>query len=768
MNARCLARRLLLAAAGAVGVLLLAGPVASAVDVWSNVAPASQLPPGSLMDAYPIGNYALDHHFSAIEAGVLSGVDVSGLAPTVAWMLAVFIWQITVLLALAVISLFTFAFSLDLVSGSAATGGAGALQPVSDAVRSIYRDVFGGPWLTVAVLLAGMWSMWNALVRRRYTETAGALGISLLCIVIALAFVTQPERTIGTASRWTNDISASFLSVTNEGTVGGHEQAKGNAADHLFELFVYRPWVVLQFGGLEHCARDGQEVRVRPLAADPGRDVALARRLATSEQIEAENKTCVNSRRKYAPHFLRFAPDSDERNAEYEALKDGDEDKLPDADPGKRNGSYQLSEVDMPAAEAMGKGGQYQRLGLAVLILAGELGGFLLLGSIAVSVILAQVLALLLLAFSPVALVVGTFPGRGHQFFWDWLTRLATFLIKKAVYSLILAVLLAVSAALQTATSNLGWLMAWGLQSVYFWAVFLNRRQLVGGLTSTITGTSTERAEGRLVAGVAAGYAFGQMALRVLKGKQRPQARADPRGMRRPSIDGPRGDLPPEPIGPAPDRPRPRPDSDGEVGSREPSENDSTSGERTSSRPSRGTSGGSGPSSGSDEKRTVSAGSETRRHDESADAETPPAPAAPEEREAGSRLDRASPEGAEQPSATAQTPSKGGERPPSGGAREELPTPSPPAPIRAQPHTPSSSAPASSASPSEASGSERAGRSPLQDGLRTDAARIHRDALRLHHDAAQLKDAEPARPKAPPRSPTAPPSRAPRRTGERS
>ena len=37
----------------------------------------------------------------------------------------------------------------------------------------------------------------------------------------------------------------------------------------------------------------------------------------------------------------------------------------------------------------MGKGGQYQRLLLAIVILAGELGAFLLLGALALGVILA-------------------------------------------------------------------------------------------------------------------------------------------------------------------------------------------------------------------------------------------------------------------------------------------------------------------------------------------------------------------------------------------
>ena len=154
-----LSRRAFVVIAFAVGFVLLAYPLAAASDVLSNVGPASQLSGGSLTNAYPLGNYTLDHHFDAVSAGVLSGVDVSGIPPTIAWLLAELIWELTAFMANAVITLFTFAFSLDLVNGSSATGGAGALAPVGVAVRSIYRDTFGEPWLIVAILLTGLWAI---------------------------------------------------------------------------------------------------------------------------------------------------------------------------------------------------------------------------------------------------------------------------------------------------------------------------------------------------------------------------------------------------------------------------------------------------------------------------------------------------------------------------------------------------------------------------------------------------------------------------------
>lgn len=330
---------------------------------------------------------------------------------------------------------------------------------------------------------------------RRYSETAGALGLSLVYVVLALFFVAQPGATIGSVSKWTNEMSGAFLSISSHGNATSARQAKEDTANELFDLLVFKPWVVLNFGGIEHCVRAGtgsgdadpESVAVRPLSSNPARDAALARRLQAGTEITADGKVCVNNANKYAPRFLRHSlgvDEHDERDKEYDALNDGDASGLPDAD---RTG-YRLGIADKPATDAMEEGGQYQRLLLAMVLFVGELGAFLVLGSLSIGVILAQVLLLLLLAFSPVALIAAVIPGRGHDFFKGWLEKLAGYLLRKAAYSLILAILLAVSGALSSATDQLGWLMSFGLQSLFFWAVFLQRKTLADSLIGIATG----------------------------------------------------------------------------------------------------------------------------------------------------------------------------------------------------------------------------------------------------------------------------------------
>lgn len=517
-------------------LLLIAAEIAAAAsDVWGNVGPSPQLGGEGLAGRYPLTNYYLDFHFDAVDASLTGGLDVSGLAPSIALFFASILWLATSFLANLLITLFSFAFSLDLVNGSQATGGAGALAPVARAIHSIYANVLGEPWLVLAVAVAGMWAMWKALVQRRYSETAGALGLSLIYVVAALVFVAQPGATIGSVSKWTNQMSGAFLSISSHGTPSSTRQAKEDAGEELFDLLVFKPWVVLNFGGLEHCVRAGtgdedsdpESVAVRPLSSNPSRDAALARRLQAGTGITADDKVCVNNANKYAPRFLRFGlgDEQDDRDKEYEALNDGDASELSDAE---RSG-YRLGVADKPATDAMEEDGQYQRLLLALVVFIGELGAFLLLGALSVGVILAQVLLLLLLAFSPIALIAAVIPGRGHQFFKGWLEKLAGYLLRKAAYSLILAVLLAVNGALASATAQLGWLMSFGLQSLFFWAVFLQRKTLADSLIGIVTGPKAPGRDAslKLLSLYAGGRVAGRLAGPLRRGGRSMKGRSD-------------------------------------------------------------------------------------------------------------------------------------------------------------------------------------------------------------------------------------------------
>ncbi len=484
-------RRTLLAAVAilalAVLAIVLLSPAAGVADTLANISPASPGPAGGWMSRYPVGRYQIDQYFPAISVSLIGGVNVSGLMPMVAYAAAQVIWLVTAFISYAVILIFQFAFNLNLL-----TGESGALAPIAQAIHNIYASTFGQPWLIAAITAVGVWAMWKALVQRRYTQTATTLATSLVYCVVALVIVARPVQTITPLSEISNEMSRGFLSLTATGTVSEGGAAEQADSGRLFQTLIVDPWTVLEFGGIEHCVNSaGRSVPVQPLSRNPGENAKLEGRLEETSEVHAENKLCVNNREKYAPHILAYPYQSPGRNAEYEAIKDGETGKLPSSDPGKSNGSYTLSKADKPAAEAAGEGGQYERLLIAIVLFPAELGIWVLMGALSAGVIVAQIVLLLLLAFAPVALIAAVIPRHGHASFVGWINKMLSYLARKAVYSLLLAILLAVCGALQEATSSLGWLMSFLMQAIFCWTVVLQRHRLMSGMASALTGSST-------------------------------------------------------------------------------------------------------------------------------------------------------------------------------------------------------------------------------------------------------------------------------------
>jgi hypothetical protein len=457
-------RRLLvipLALAGLLVTVTAASAEFHGTDIFGNVAPGGGV--GGLADRYPASAYGLDYH---VDVGV---TNLDGVPSQIAQWMAAQLWGVTVFLLHTVIDLFGWAFSLDLLNGRH-----GALLPIAGAVQHLYTNVFGGSWLVAAIMAAGIWGIWKALGQRRYQEAFTGLAISMTCAILGLLLIFDPAGTIGLASRMSNDMKTAFLSATNTGDVNDPAGAKRQVSDHLWETLVYRPWVVLEFGGLKHCVdldKKDEHGFPTPVAIDsPAKDICRdhIRRDATGHGG-------------YAARFLDRPIGSDSRNKEYEVLRDGE---LPTPVNAQFANGYMVDKADSPAVDMMQQGGAYQRLTMAIVVFVGALGPVALLGFLTLAMVIAQVLALVIFAFAGVLAIVGWIPGVGHDAFRAWISRLGLVLFAGALYALALGIIVAISGALANAVDTLGWLYSWGLQSVFFWSVLLYRKKLLAAVST--------------------------------------------------------------------------------------------------------------------------------------------------------------------------------------------------------------------------------------------------------------------------------------------
>ena len=152
--------------------MLLAWPAAFAEyrgsDLLGNIGPESQAG-GGLVDRYPLSAYALDYH---VDVGI---TDPEGVAPMIAQWAASQLWSADELFG----QVRDRPVHVGVLAGPARRRRRRAGARSARRSPSLYENVIGEAWMVAAILIAGIWGIWKALVQRRYTETAGALAVSV-------------------------------------------------------------------------------------------------------------------------------------------------------------------------------------------------------------------------------------------------------------------------------------------------------------------------------------------------------------------------------------------------------------------------------------------------------------------------------------------------------------------------------------------------------------------------------------------------------------
>lgn len=440
---------------------------------------------GGSADRYPTGNYALDHH---VDKSVL---DPNSVGDDWKQSLAEFMALVAFWLLRTVLSLFSWAFSTDFL-----TGPHGALSAVSQAERQVHQNLISQGWMEAAV--AGMVAvMLFRLFRRRTHEAFVGVFISFLCAAVLGAFLLDPAGTLDGAVRFDNGASASLL---GEFDSGGTDvaQARRNIADTLNTAFALREFAVLETGGLKHCVdmahRDAQGFPTPVDADTPG---------ATCRDHLQRDRNGYGG---YVAMFLKYPPNSYARDLAYESLRDGE--PATPTDPGcsadqvarglcteHKGASFQelfpgqkLDKADAPAVDIQQREATADRLLWSLSFLIGAVGATLLFGSIVFNVLAAAVAVLLLLVVGPAVMLAGV--AGAHGLVKTWATTLAACLFVKIVYGLLLGGLTAIVTVLMAGGDAVGVSMKNGylLMAGCCWLAFLNRKKAVRWAVSATGG----------------------------------------------------------------------------------------------------------------------------------------------------------------------------------------------------------------------------------------------------------------------------------------
>ncbi len=340
-------------------------------------------------------------------------------------------------------TIFSWAKAVDrlTISTYQAAASEGPLRPIKDVVDDIVTnlaDAMYWPYLRPIVILGAIWLAWYGLIRKRATTTTEGVIWMVLAVTVAIWFFSRPGDFTGigkTVTDKTGEVVNSAFSglpgadaascLPAKGDTSAHASAAGYGqpgtsgvaqnADALWSTLVCKPWLMGEFGTAEASAPV-----IRTFGA----------KLLDLQAIDADEQA------------VKQMPSSDSHQKRFEEEI---------AKPLENTSMYFLFQ---------GKDWT-SRLGIAIGAFIAAMVAGVLIFLVAVSLLVLKVGFLLLLILGPVFLLIGVHPGSGRIIAMRWVEMLIGTLLRQAVLSLVLGVLV-YGYALIISTN-----MPWGMQIMF-------------------------------------------------------------------------------------------------------------------------------------------------------------------------------------------------------------------------------------------------------------------------------------------------------------
>ena len=373
------------------------------------------------------------------------------------------IWLGLIFVLRLIFSLLGLAFGLN------PFGDGQTMAQVSAALGRLY-DRVTDPWLSTAVVCAGVWFSYKGLLRREAPAAMAGTLAAVAMLVVGLWVIHQPRASVGRLAGLADRAALTVLSAPQSGSLARPDGTYAEAMSGTWSRLVEVPFAGLDFSDVSWALgpppAEAVEKADEKFCEDDGALAVLAL-FAHYGSAQAKEACAALARRRYGrPRrvidlYLRSSPGSPARQALWDYF----------------NGEERYK----AKVAAQGGDGVLTRLSMLALFALGLLGAMLLLGWLALRLFTQAAVAFVLLLAAPLALFFPLLGDAGRRAFRTWGLTLFGATVAKVIYAAFLSVVLLGIAILGDSGPSpaTGFL----LSAAFAWAVFLKRAEIVGWLS---------------------------------------------------------------------------------------------------------------------------------------------------------------------------------------------------------------------------------------------------------------------------------------------
>lgn len=205
------------------------------------------------------------------------------------------LWTLSRYISFATGEIVTEAYRLDLISELSDTIGANLQKLAGVSPSGFSAEGFYPGFIMLIIAVTGGYTAYVGLIKREFSKALSAVINMLIIFICSTAFIAYAPTCIKSINDFSADISTGALKLgiglTMPGAASGEDGSVDLIRDNLFNVQIYQPWLLMQYGTTDVSGVIGEDRVNRLLSVSPEEAYGETREAVVKDEIENHNNT---------------------------------------------------------------------------------------------------------------------------------------------------------------------------------------------------------------------------------------------------------------------------------------------------------------------------------------------------------------------------------------------------------------------------------------------------------------------------------------------